>query len=342
MYRDSQRGNEITKTDPRHSSSPEGYKASCRPLCPQMAPRPQGVNGPPLAITQRTIRVDYHRFMTVGFLEWPTGGPSNWLAKWEDLIARAEQFNVSLKFWLTDVSTVWGRVPGLTFYFERVEMRVLEGKEGKYVPAAVSAFIQYAWDQMKEGEMVTFRKPRATRSAFSTQKVTFDGEEAPETAADASVPSRKKGSSRRGRKSGSRPQNTRRDRSRSRTRSPRPARSSRRQTRTRSPHLTRSSRRRSRSRTRSPRRMRSSRNRDRSESRSRSPRRSRPAKRDQRHSDRDPCSACGGKSHTFDRCFLVRGIEKSWIPNDSREMFKANMKKAAFKSKVEEYRADHE
>ncbi len=43
------------------------------------------------------ISVEYHRPMNIGLTEWPKGGPSVWLAKWQDLICQAEQFNMTLQ-----------------------------------------------------------------------------------------------------------------------------------------------------------------------------------------------------------------------------------------------------
>lgn len=42
----------------------------------------------PEKVIKRSISVDYRQFMDSGFQEWPTGGPSAWLTKWEDLICR--------------------------------------------------------------------------------------------------------------------------------------------------------------------------------------------------------------------------------------------------------------
>ncbi len=63
-------------------------------------------SAPTEAAIKRSISVEYHRLMNIGLTEWPTGGPSVWLAKWEDLICRAEQFNVTLENWLTGVGSV--------------------------------------------------------------------------------------------------------------------------------------------------------------------------------------------------------------------------------------------
>ena len=36
---------------------------------------------PPVETIKQSIRVDYQRFILVGYSDWPTGGPSNWVAK---------------------------------------------------------------------------------------------------------------------------------------------------------------------------------------------------------------------------------------------------------------------
>ena len=52
-----------------------------------------------------------------------------------------------------------------------------------------------------------------------------------------------------------------------------------------------------------------------------------------------PCSACGGTSHSFTRCYLVQGQDKDWISNKNREAFRSNMKVATFKRRVDDFRA---
>lgn len=101
--------------------------------------------------------------MNIGLTEWPPGGQGAWLAKWEDLICRAQQFNVTLENWLTDVSSV----PGVAGYFDDVERKVVQGKQHKYSPADISAAISQYWERRREGTVLKFSKPKVTRSAFS-------------------------------------------------------------------------------------------------------------------------------------------------------------------------------
>ena len=78
-------------------------------------------SAPSLATIQQSIWVDYQRFILNGYSEWPTGGPGNWIGKWEDLMNRARKYNVTIDAWLTDVSSVWRPVPALATYFDTVE-----------------------------------------------------------------------------------------------------------------------------------------------------------------------------------------------------------------------------
>lgn len=151
---------------------------------------------PPENVTKRSISVEYHRFIGYGNREWPSDGPSNWLAKWEEILTRAEQFGVSFDNWLTDVSTVWREVPELAVYFRTVERKVIEGKEDKYTPASIASAIQQHWERKKEGTAVKFSRPRTTRLAFATD-ATFNGEEAPED--EDTTATKKKSTKKRGR-----------------------------------------------------------------------------------------------------------------------------------------------
>ena len=119
--------------------------------------------------------------MNIGLIKWPTDGPSIWLAKWEDLICRVEQFNVTLENWLTDINSVWQQVLGVAGYFDEVEKKVVQGKQHKYLPANISAAIPQYWERQREGTILKFSKPKATRLVFATS-IMFDGEKASDIA----------------------------------------------------------------------------------------------------------------------------------------------------------------
>ena len=46
-------------------------------------------------MTKRSIFVEYHQFMNHSLHEWPQRDSNLWLAKWKNLMTRAEQFGVS-------------------------------------------------------------------------------------------------------------------------------------------------------------------------------------------------------------------------------------------------------
>lgn len=62
------------------------------------------------------------------------------------------------------------------------------------------------------------------------------------------------------------------------------------------------------------------------------------SKRQDNKDDSFPCSAFGGSKHCFKRCYLVWGKERDWIPEESRELFRENMKTSAFRKRVEDQR----
>lgn len=130
------------------------------------------------ATVHQTIRTDHQRLMMNGMIDWLTGGPSAWIAKWEDLIYRAREFKEPMTNWLADVSLVWQRVPDLTFYLKAIETDIMKEKDGDYSTAHISATIQREWERQKQGLALRYNKPRASRSAFAT--TTYDGQEAPE------------------------------------------------------------------------------------------------------------------------------------------------------------------
>lgn len=46
------------------------------------------------------------------------------------------------------------------------------------------------------------------------------------------------------------------------------------------------------------------------------------------------CVVCEGDNHTYQKCYLVYGKDKDWIPKENRNKFKENMKKPLFKQRV--------
>ncbi|MCJ1266662.1 hypothetical protein MMC22_006547 [Lobaria immixta] len=106
------------------------------------------------------------------------------LAKWEEIISQSIRYDEPLRTWLRDVCLVWERVPELSNYFSTVQTRIDELNTDTYTPASISAMIQRRWEHKKQGSMLRVaKKPRATRSAFSTQAVPRNGEEAPDASA---------------------------------------------------------------------------------------------------------------------------------------------------------------
>ena len=149
---------------------------------------------PPIETIQQSIRVDYQRFVLVGYSDWPTGGPSNWVAKWEGLMHRAMKYSVTLDNWLNDVVYIWKQVPALSNYFFTVSTHIIQHKAHEYTVALVVSDINRQWELKKQGDNVKVSKPKTIRSAFITQEATLgkDDEPAATKATNASKKSSKK------------------------------------------------------------------------------------------------------------------------------------------------------
>ncbi len=52
------------------------------------------------------IQLEYKKLMGNKHLDWPSGGPIPWLARWEELINKAERYEENLPTWLRGVCLV--------------------------------------------------------------------------------------------------------------------------------------------------------------------------------------------------------------------------------------------
>ena len=219
--------------------------------------------------------------------------------------------------WLTDVSSVWQRVPGVAGYFDEVERKVVQGKQYKYLPADISAAIQQYWERQRRSKLLKFSKSKATRSAFVTD-VTFDDEEPTDiddTIATASTATREPKFTDTNTKNKIKDEKRKNNRER---------RNNNNITNQNQSQLLGESQ---RDRSRSPI----------SETRLH-PQRANQAEKRGKKQVRKPYSECGGTTHSFTRCYLVQGQDKDWIPEKNRKTFRSNMKMATFKKKVDEFR----
>ncbi len=57
----------------------------------------------PVETLRLNIQLEYRKPMGNTHLDWPLGGPTLWLARWERLIIKAEQYEENLPSWLIDV-----------------------------------------------------------------------------------------------------------------------------------------------------------------------------------------------------------------------------------------------
>ena len=62
------------------------------------------------------------------------------------------------------------------------------------------------------------------------------------------------------------------------------------------------------------------------------------AKKREKRRNKKLCSACGEILHAISRCYLVLGLERNWLSQESRDTFNINMEVTTFKNKVEKFR----
>ncbi|MCJ1426264.1 hypothetical protein MMC29_004167 [Sticta canariensis] len=133
----------------------------------------------PVETIRQKIQTEYQKFMGVALHDWPSRGPTNWLAEWEFLINLATRYEEPLPSWLSDICLVWERVSDLAFYFSDVQISIQKNDTAEYTPVSVIRAIEFYWVRHKQrSELRVASKPKATRSAVSTQDVTLNGAKA--------------------------------------------------------------------------------------------------------------------------------------------------------------------
>ncbi len=134
----------------------------------------------PVKTLRLNIQLEYRKLMGNTHLDCPSGGPTLWLARWEELINKAERFEENLPIWLRDVCFVWEHVPDLIVYFNNTKLSIQKRTTAEYTPAEISSSIHFHWENRKQRSMLKpVSKPKAPRSAFVVQGVTFNKENVP-------------------------------------------------------------------------------------------------------------------------------------------------------------------
>ncbi len=208
-----------------------------------------------------------------------------------------------------DVSSRWQRVPGIAGYFDKIEQKVVQGKQYTYSPTDISAVIKQYGKRQRNGKVLKFLKQKATRSAFATD-LTFDDEEPPDiddTIATSFTSTREPKPTDINTKN--KIKNKRRENNRERHNNNNITKENQSQLRVES------------QRDRSSLPVLKTRTHRRKVNR---------AEKKKKKQVREPCSACGGTTHSFTRCDLVQEQDKDWILKQNRETFRSNMKMAIF------------
>ena len=113
-------------------------------------------------------------------LNWLSGDPTLWIAKWEELINNAERYEENLLTWLRDICLVWEQVLDLIVYFSNTKLSIRKHTMAEYTPGKISSSIHFHLKDRKHRSILKpVRKPKATRSSSATQGVTLTKEEVP-------------------------------------------------------------------------------------------------------------------------------------------------------------------
>lgn len=80
----------------------------------------------PLENLRQNLVLQYKKLMSDAHGGWPPGGPTTWLAKWEELINQAERYDEPLRTWLRRLPRV-GTCTGLGFLLRTGSTQPREG-----------------------------------------------------------------------------------------------------------------------------------------------------------------------------------------------------------------------
>ncbi len=80
------------------------------------------------------------------YLEWPSGGLTLWVARWEELINKAERYEENLPTWLRDICLIWEQVPDLIVYFSNIKLSIRKHTTAEYKQAEISSSIHFYWE----------------------------------------------------------------------------------------------------------------------------------------------------------------------------------------------------
>ncbi len=134
----------------------------------------------PVKTLRLNIQLQYRKLMGNTHLDWPSGCPTLWLARWEELINKTKQYEENFLIWLRDVCLMWEHVPDLIVYFSNIKVDIRKYTTVENRPAKISSLIYFHWEHRKQRLMLKpISKPKATWSVFATQRITLNGEEVP-------------------------------------------------------------------------------------------------------------------------------------------------------------------
>ncbi len=104
----------------------------------------------PVEILRLNIQLEYRKLMENTHLDWPSGGPTLWLARWEKLINKTERYQENLPTWLRDICLVFKQVQDLIVYFSNIKLRIREYTTAEYKSTEISSLIHFHWEHQKQ------------------------------------------------------------------------------------------------------------------------------------------------------------------------------------------------
>ena len=91
-----------------------------------------------LEYRRQNLVFQYKKLMNEAHSNWPLGGPILWLAKWEELVNKAKQYDKPLWTRLQDICLVC-EVLDLGVYFSQVQINLKKDNIAQYTPGEISS-----------------------------------------------------------------------------------------------------------------------------------------------------------------------------------------------------------
>jgi hypothetical protein len=136
---------------------------------------------------QAIVRARHRAMMGTKYVEWPTDGPDQWVAKWKKLMNECKRWCPPLyELWASDFNLVWGEVAGAQRLCDRLAEATTRDELKEWSIPRASMELKQAWDQkaIRSGMKIA-GKGKVTKAAFAVEPQ-FNGSGASEEKANES------------------------------------------------------------------------------------------------------------------------------------------------------------